>query len=71
MVGPVLLATAGIVMPPIVAVIHKPALAVNMVPFLVMLVAWVFGVFAVIRHQVRQIHLELAELDALERWQHS
>jgi hypothetical protein len=68
-VGPVLLATAAIVMAPIMAVIHKPALAVNMAPFLVLMGVWVFAVFAIIRQQVRQIRLELAELDALERWQ--
>jgi hypothetical protein len=71
MVAPALVMAASLVAPAIVAVIQKPALAVNMAPFLIMMAAWVVAVLWLIRQQAREIKLEIAELDALDRWRQS
>jgi hypothetical protein len=69
--GPILLALTGLLAPAVVGVLHKPALAVNMVPFLVLLAVWAVFASRIVHQQVDQLKLELEELDALERWQRS
>ena len=68
---PVVLVAGALVYPGIIAVAQKPALFINMVPFLTLMAIWVVLLFRITRQQVRQIQVELTELDALERWQRS
>ncbi|HEY7390614.1 MAG TPA: hypothetical protein VH640_19000 [Bryobacteraceae bacterium] len=68
---PVFIAAAALVYPAIVGVIHRPALAINMVPFFALMALWFVLLFRITRQQIRQIQLELEELDALERWRQS
>jgi hypothetical protein len=67
-VVPVFIVAAALVYPAIVGVIHRPALAINMIPFFALMALWFVLLFRITRQQTRQIQLELAELDALERW---
>lgn len=69
--GPIFLALVGLLAPAVVGVLHKPALAVNMVPFLLLMAVWAAFASRIVRQQVDQLKLELEELDALERWQQS
>jgi hypothetical protein len=71
LVVPVLLMSGALVYSAIIAVFHKPAMAINMVPFFTLLALWFVLLFRITRQQIRQIELELAELDALERWRRS
>jgi hypothetical protein len=71
-VGPIFLAVAGgLLAPAMVSVLQNPKLAVNVLPFLVLMAVWAVLVFRIVRYQVNQLRLELEELDALERWQRS
>lgn len=68
-VGPVLLGCGGLLVPAIKAVIRlrQPALAINAAPFLVLLALWVVLYYRIVRQEIRQLQLEIAELNALER----
>jgi hypothetical protein len=68
LVIPVFIVAAALVYPAILGVIHRPALAINMIPFFALMALWFVLLFRITSQQIRQIQLELAELDALERW---
>jgi hypothetical protein len=66
---PILLGIVGLFAPAVPGIIHNPPLAINAVPFFLLLAIWFAMYFPVTRRQVEQLRLELAELDALERLQ--
>lgn len=66
---PIILGVVGLFAPAVPGLIRNPPLAINAVPFFLLLAIWFAMLRPVNRHQVEQLELELAELDALERWQ--
>ena len=63
--GPILLGIGTFLLAPLAAVIRHPGMAVNMLPFLVLLAFWVLFFFRQMSKELREIQRDIDELNAL------
>ena len=65
--GPIVLGIGTFLTGPVAAVIQHPGMAVNMVPFLVLMGFWIFFFFRQVSKELREIQRDIDELNALGR----
>lgn len=65
--GPVLLGIGSFLIGPVAAVMQHPGMAMNMAPFLILMVVWVFFFFRRAGQERRELQRDIDELNALGR----